>query len=100
MTLEELTGFFTALAPRLSGLGAIVKFDFGADGVLHVDATRNPAVISNEDGEAETTFTVSLQDFSDILAKKLPGDLAFSMGRLRVGGDKITGLRITDFLSR
>ncbi len=100
MTLEELTQFFKMIAPRASGLGAKLKFDFGEDGVVFIDATQSPADVSNEDADADTTVTVSLRDFSRIIAKELPGDLAFAMGKLRVHGDMMTGVRITQFLNR
>ncbi|MEM9705210.1 MAG: SCP2 sterol-binding domain-containing protein [Pseudomonadota bacterium] len=100
MTLDELTQFFQMIAPRASALGAVLKFDFGADGVIHVDATQSPAVVSNENSPADTTVAVTLGDFSAILSKDLPGDLAFAMGRLRVSGDMITGVRITELLNR
>ncbi|MEM1396111.1 MAG: SCP2 sterol-binding domain-containing protein [Pseudomonadota bacterium] len=100
MTIEELTNFFKAIAPRASALGAVLKFDFGKDGIISIDATQSPAVVTNDDTDADTTVTVTLEDFSDILSKKLPGDLAFSMGKLRVSGDKINGVRLTQFLTR
>ncbi|MEM9169228.1 MAG: SCP2 sterol-binding domain-containing protein [Pseudomonadota bacterium] len=100
MTLDELTQFFTMIAPRASAINAVLKFDFGADGVILVDATQSPAAVSNDDGPADTTVAVSLADFSAILGKKLPGDLAFAMGKLRVSGDLITGVRITELLNR
>ncbi|MEO0612971.1 MAG: SCP2 sterol-binding domain-containing protein [Pseudomonadota bacterium] len=100
MTLEELTGFFNMIAPRASVLGAVLKFDFGEEGVVHIDATQNPALISNDNKAADTIVTASLADFSAILAKQLSGDLAFAMGKLRVSGDLITGVRITELLNR
>ncbi|MEM9014315.1 MAG: SCP2 sterol-binding domain-containing protein [Pseudomonadota bacterium] len=100
MTLEELTGFFRMIAPRASALEAVLKFDFGDDGIIVVDATKNPAAVSNDDRDADTVVSVSLSDFSKILEKKMAGDLAFSMGKLKVSGDKIIGVRLTQLLSR
>ncbi|MEO0399190.1 MAG: SCP2 sterol-binding domain-containing protein [Pseudomonadota bacterium] len=100
MTLDELTQFMKMIAPRASSMNAVLKFDFGADGVIHLDATQSPAAVSNEDSPADTIVSVSLSDFADILQKKLPGDLAFAMGKLRVSGDMITGVRLTQILNR
>lgn len=88
------------IAPRASSIGARLKFDFGPDGVILLDATKSPAEVSNEDGETDTLVRVSLKDFSAILAKELPGDLAFAMGKLRISGDMITGVRLTEILGR
>lgn len=100
MTLDELTQFFKMIAPRATAIGASLKFDFGDDGIILLDATKTPAEVSNEDGQADTLVQVSLKDFSAILAKELPGDLAFSMGKLRISGDMITGVRLTEILGR
>ena len=63
MTLEEIT---TGLAERIGedcGLGATLKFDFGDDGVIHLDATVVPNVVSNDDQDAQCTLKMTLEDF-------------------------------------
>ena len=100
LTLDELTGFFKMIAPRASALNAVVKFDFGEDGVVVIDATKNPADVSNDDRTADATISATLQDFSDVLAKKLSGDLAFLMGKLRISGDKVLGVKLTFLFNR
>ena len=50
-----------------SSLNAKVKFDFGDDGIVFVDATQNPPVISQDDAEADTTLVTSLDTFKGIL---------------------------------
>ncbi|MEO0437517.1 MAG: SCP2 sterol-binding domain-containing protein [Pseudomonadota bacterium] len=100
MTLEDVTGLFELIAPRAGKISAALKFDFGDDGLVLLDARQEPVTISNADGEADTTVTVSLRDFGRILNKELPGDLAFSMGKLRLSGDMITGMSVTELLNR
>ncbi|MEM8490162.1 MAG: SCP2 sterol-binding domain-containing protein [Pseudomonadota bacterium] len=100
MTLSDVTGLFELIAPRASRLDAVLKFDFGDEGVVVLDAKGDPVTVSNEDREADTTVTVSLADFAKILNKELPGDLAFAMGKLRLSGDMITGMSVTNLLNR
>ena len=100
MTLEELTDFFRAIAPGAAMLAARVKFDFGTDGCIVLDATADPVAVSNDNVAADTTVHADLGRFSRILAGELKGDLEFTMGYLKVEGDLITGVKITQLLSR
>jgi putative sterol carrier protein len=70
-----------------SGLGRTLKLDFGADGVVFIDATNAPNSVSNENGPADTTMLISLADFARLRSGELQGQQAFMTGALRVEGD-------------
>ncbi|MEM0955471.1 MAG: SCP2 sterol-binding domain-containing protein [Pseudomonadota bacterium] len=100
MTLEELTDFFRAIAPGAGVLAARVKFDFGESGCVVLDASAEPVTVSNDNVPADTTVHADLGRFARILSGELKGDLEFAMGYLKVEGDLITGVKITQLLSR
>ena len=60
MSLETTTELLRARLGTDSGLGATVKFDFGAEGVIYLDGTASPNSVSNEDTGAECT----VEDFA------------------------------------
>ena len=58
MSLEMATNGLKEKIGEDCGLGATVKFDFGEDGVLFLDATQTPNVVSNDDNDAECTLSL------------------------------------------
>ncbi len=98
MTLEELTQGFKDNASSDSGLGASVKFDFGDDGVIHLDATKVPHVISNEDAEADCTLKISMEDFLAMRNGEMDGTTAFMMGKLKIEGDMSIAMKLQQVL--
>jgi len=87
MTLDEITEKLRGRIGEDSGLGATLKFDFGPDGKIFVDATQVPNVVSNEDAEAQCTLEISRDDFLALAQGELDGMTAFMTGRLKIQGD-------------
>ena len=82
------------------GLGAVVKFDFGADGVVVIDATVIPNEVTNIDKPAACTLQQSMEDFELMNDGKLDSTQAFMSGRLKVLGDMGLALRIDGALHK
>ncbi len=80
------------------GLGKSLKIDFGDDGVIHLDATRVPNVISNDDKAADCTIKVSVDVFQRIAAGELDGTAAFMAGQLAIDGDMSVAMMATPLL--
>lgn len=88
MTLEEVTAKMAAqVAERGAIDGKVVKFDFGEDGKLTIDGAADPAVVSNEDADADCTVIVDKDLFEDIAAGEENAQMAFMSGKLKVEGD-------------
>jgi len=87
MTLEKITTGLRASVGEDCGLGATLKFNFGKDGVLHLDATQTPNVVSNEDKDAECTLTISMGNFVELTQGRLNATAAVMTGRLKIAGD-------------
>lgn len=86
MSLEEVTEAMKAKMALAAGLDAKVKFDFGDDGVIFVDATQNPVELSHEDKDADCTLRCSLDVFKGFMAGTQDPTMAFMMGKLKVDG--------------
>lgn len=77
-----------------AGLNAILKFDCGADGVAVIDGRAIPNTVSNTDGPADCTVTLSLATLGDLLSGDLEPTTGFMMGRFKVSGDMSVALKL------
>ena len=99
MTLEEITA---EMAKRVAEKGAIdgktVKFDFGDEGKLSIDGTADPAVVSNDDGDADCTVVVDMDVFEAIASGEENAQMAFMAGKLKVDGDMGIAMQLGSIL--
>lgn len=84
-----------ALAPKL---GYRVKFDLGDDGVVLLDGTETPAVISAEDGEADATLRLSLESMEKLIQGALDPTLAYMTGKLKISGSMGVAMKLASIL--
>ena len=73
---------------------SVIKFDCGDDGVMVID---NQAV-SNDDGDADCTVGVSLEDLQAIVDGELDPTSAFMQGKLKVDGDMGVAMKLGQVL--
>lgn len=99
MSLEFVTAGLKEKVGEDCGLGAVLKFDFGDDGILVLDATQVPNIISNDDADAACTMTISLADFMAMAEGKLDGTSAFMSGKLKIQGDMGIAMKLAPILS-
>ena len=99
MSLEAVPAGLKEKVGEDCGLGSILKFDFGDDGILVLDASQVPNVIGNDDAEAACTIGISLADFMDMADGKLDGTMAFMSGKLKVQGDMGIAMKLGPLLS-
>ena len=98
MSIESVTDRIRSKMAMAAGLTAKVKFDFGDEGRSFVDGTQSPPVISDEDGDADTTFECKLETFEAILDGRQDPSLAFMMGKLKVRGSMGLALKLNAIL--
>ncbi|MGB0720620.1 MAG: SCP2 sterol-binding domain-containing protein [Bdellovibrionales bacterium] len=98
MTTDSIEAKIKEKMALTAGLNAKVKFDFGDDGVVFVDATQSPPVISQEDAEADTTLVCSVETFKGILAGTQDPNIAFMMGKLKVKGSMGLAMKLNSIL--
>lgn len=77
--------------------GKVVKFDLG-DGVVRIDGTTSPATVDNEDGAADCTIKVAMDDFVEIIEGRQDAQMAFMMGKLSVDGDMSIAMQLGQIL--
>jgi putative sterol carrier protein len=99
MSLEAVTAGLKEKVGEDCGLGSVLKFDFGDDGILVLDATQVPNVISNDDVEAQCTMVLSLENFMEMADGKLNGTTAFMTGKLKIQGDMGIAMKLAPILS-
>lgn len=98
MSLESIQSKVKEKMALAAGLNAKVKFDFGDDGKVFVDATQTPPAISEEDAEADLTLITSVDTFKGILEGTQDPNIAFMMGKLKVQGSMGLAMKLNSIL--
>ena len=98
MTLEKITETMRERIGAHSPISAIIKFDFGDDGVVRVDGKSSPTVVDNDDTDADCTVVVSMENFVQIAEGNLNPQMAFMTGKLRVQGDMSLAMQLGSIL--
>jgi putative sterol carrier protein len=100
MSLESFTERVKKVVGTDSGLGKSVKFDLKGEGVVFVDASQVPNVVSHEDKEADCTVKISEADAN----KMIDGDLnlmaAYMTGKVKVNGDMEMAMKVVQLIAR
>jgi putative sterol carrier protein len=92
--LETITQKIAAAVGENSGLGKTVKVDFGDAGKILINATDVPNIVSNEDGPADTTIQISIDDLKALAAGALDPMMAFMTGKMKIQGDLSVAQRL------
>lgn len=101
-----MTALLDGIAQRLGGcaqddLGigaAVVKFDAGADGVLVIDATATPAMISTVDRPADCTIKIAAPFLLKAVTGEMPCGAVFMKFVRGVQGRPGLAVQIQPFL--
>ena len=88
MDIQTATEQLRAKVGDDCGLGAVLKFDCGADGAVVIDATKVPNTLSN-DGSlvADCTVALGINTLGNLLSGELEPTTGFMMGKFKVSGD-------------
>ena len=98
MTLDEIEAKMRKRLPQFRAFNGAARFDFGKDGLLRLDATKTPATLQREDGDAVCTIRMSLDNFDKMLEGGLNPTLAFATGKLKVQGSMGSALKLASLL--
>lgn len=98
--LRMVTEGLAAAVGEDCGLGKVVKFDFGQDGVVVIDATVKPNRVHNNASVADCTLTQTIEDFAAMTDGSLAATSAFMSGRLKIEGDMSLAMRLDEALKR
>ncbi len=94
MDLQACTEAIRSKVGSDSGLGASVKFDCGADGVIRVDGASTPNSVSNDNVDADCTVGITLENLAAMLTGDLDPTTGFMAGKLKVSGDMSVAMRL------
>ena len=94
MDLEEETNKIRDKVGEDCGIGGKIKFDLGEVGVIFVDASVVPNLVSNDNDEADCTLVLSSDDFMQIQGGDLDPTTAFMMGKLKIEGNMGLAMKI------
>jgi len=98
MTLQELTDQIRTKVTHADNINATAKI-VTDQGIVFIDATQSPAVVSNDDKPADCDLQVSL----DNLVKMGDGDLnpmmAVMTGKLKIKGDMSIAMKMGQMMS-
>ncbi len=87
MSLAEATALVKEKVGDDCGVPNTIKIDLGDDGVIFIDGTVKPNVVSNDDGDADVTIRISLDDYMQVLSGALDAQMAFMTGKLKLDGN-------------
>ncbi|MEE9386303.1 MAG: SCP2 sterol-binding domain-containing protein [Nannocystaceae bacterium] len=98
MSLEQHTQALRERVGEDCGLEATLKLDMGDAGVILIDATSVPNVVSNDDNEAQCTVKMTEQTLAELLTGDLAATTAFISGKLAIDGDMGVALKLQDLM--
>jgi len=86
MSLSTLTDRLRTVVGTANDTKAKVKFDTD-EGVVFIDTTQVPNVISNEENDADCTLEISTQNALKMIDGELNPMMAYMTGKLKIKGD-------------
>ena len=98
MSLESILSQIQHKMSMAPPIRARVKFDFGDEGIIHIDGTQDPPEISHQDKEADTTLSCTMETFQKILDGAQDPNIAFMMGKLKVRGSMGIAMKLNGIL--
>ena len=95
MDIQTATEQLRAKVGEDCGLGAVLKFDCGADGVVVIDAIKVPNTLSNDAARvADCTVALTVDTLGALLSGDLEPTTGFMMGKFKVSGDMSVALKL------
>lgn len=98
MSVETIAETIRSDLMRFAGLNYKVKFEFDEGGVLLIDGTATPPTLSEQDGEADCTLRLSLDNMEKLMAGGLNPTLAYTLGKLKVDGSLGVALKFASMM--
>ncbi len=94
MDLQACTEALRTKVGTDSTLGAVLKFDCGADGVAVIDGKSSPSSVDNTNRDADCTVTITTENLSAMLTGDLDPITGFMSGKFTVAGDMSIAMKL------
>ena len=98
MSLENLTEQVNGQSLQLASLGYKVKFDVEDEGMILVDGTVNPVLVSNDDDDADCTIALNAGNLEKLISGDLSPTLAYTLGQIKVDGSLGVAMKLASLL--
>jgi putative sterol carrier protein len=98
MKVEKIAKSLESNLAAFAGLGAKVAFDLGEDGVIAIDATGSPPVMSGEPDGADCTIRISADDMAKLIDGELNPMMAYTLGKLKIEGSMGIAMKVAALL--
>jgi putative sterol carrier protein len=96
MSVDDILARFQAAGVTVPGKK--VKFDFGDGERIFLDGVAG--AVNKEDGAADTTIKIKLEDFLAMADGKLDPTAAFMQGKLKVEGDMGVAMQLQGVMAK
>jgi len=97
MTFQELNDGVTKAAQDAPNMGKSIKLQLD-EGVIYIDMTGDEAKVTNEDKEADTVITTTVDVIDQLRTGKLNPMMAMMGGKVKVKGDMGLAMKLQDLL--
>jgi len=94
MNLAYCTDTLRTKVGDSGGLGAVLKFDCGDDGVVVIDGRALPNTVDNVDRDADCTIAITLANLVALVGGELDPVTGFMSGRFKVAGDMSVAMKL------
>ncbi|MGB1155595.1 MAG: SCP2 sterol-binding domain-containing protein [Alphaproteobacteria bacterium] len=94
MSVEAIVSKLTEVIGAGSGLDGSLKMNFGDEGVVRIEGTE----VSTDDGDADATINISLEDAVAMMEGDLNPTMAFMQGKLSVDGNMGMAMKLSNLL--
>ena len=94
MDMQACTDALRAKVGDNCGLGAVLKFDCGTDGVVVIDGKASPNTVSNTDTDADCTVAITRGNLAALLDGSLEPVTGFMSGKFKVSGDMSVAMKL------
>ncbi|MEM6396533.1 MAG: SCP2 sterol-binding domain-containing protein [Bacteroidota bacterium] len=98
MTLEDFTAKVSEAAKSSPNLGKSIKLNLD-EGVVHIDLTADEPKVTNEDKEADTVITTTIENLDKLRKGDLNPMAAVMTGKVKIKGDMGLAMKLQSLLS-
>ena len=95
MDMQAITEALRTKVGDESGLGAVLKFDCGDDGVVVIDGRATPNTVSAENRDADCTVAITRENLTALVTGELNPMNGFMMGKFKVSGDMSVAMKLS-----
>lgn len=99
MTFTEISDKVKSQAHRAPAMGKTLKLVLGDHEIIHVDMTSTPAVVTNEDKEADCTITTTIDTLQAMQNGSVNPMMAVMTGKIKIKGDMAVAMKLQSLLS-